>query len=112
MTQQDELDRKGAGSLGQDLRNEGIDWLHVPVVDFGVPPTMNWNSLRDRVLADLDRGGRVLVHCFGGCGRSGMMALRLMIAAGEDADAALARLRQIRPCAVETDAQMAWALSG
>ena len=112
MTQQEELDRKGAGTLGQDLCNEGVDWLHVPVADFGVPATMNWNDLRDRVLADLDRGGRVLVHCFGGCGRSGMMVLRLMIAAGEDADAALSRLRKVRPCAVETDAQMTWALLG
>jgi hypothetical protein len=41
-----------------------------------------------------------------------MIILRLMIAAGEGPDAALARLRKTRPCAVETDAQMAWARQG
>ena len=55
--------------------------------------------------------GRVLIHCKGGCGRSGMVALRLMIEAGEAPDEALARLRSVRPCAVETDAQMRWAMS-
>lgn len=112
MTTQAELDRKGAGSLGVDLNNLNIGWLHLPVVDFGVPEGLDWPRVRDEVLPVLSKGGRVLVHCFGGCGRSGMMALRLMIAAGEGPDAALARLRAVRPCAVETDAQMAWARAG
>lgn len=112
MTQQHELDRKGAGTLGQDLQNAGIGWLHLPVADFGAPEGMNWAQVRNTALAVLERGDRVLVHCFGGCGRSGMMALRLMIAAGETADDALARLRKVRPCAVETPAQMQWARLG
>jgi len=41
-----------------------------------------------------------------------MAALRLMVEAGEDANDALLRLRSIRPCAVETDAQMIWAQQG
>lgn len=112
MTTQAELERKGAGTLGADLINEGIGWLHFPVPDFGTPFGQDWPAARDRALATLAKGDRVLVHCYGGCGRSGMMVLRLMIAAGEDADEALARLRDIRPCAVETEAQMAWARQG
>ncbi|MDX8347193.1 protein phosphatase [Cognatiyoonia sp. IB215446] len=113
MTAQAELDRKGAGTLGTDLANEGVMWWHCPVPDFNVPDgTWDWNEVRTDALAILARGERVLVHCFGGCGRSGMMCLRLMIAAGEGADAALARLRAIRPCAVETEAQLAWAQQG
>ncbi len=38
-----------------------------------------------------------------------MAVLRLMVEAGEDPDAALARLRAVRPCAVETGAQLTWA---
>ena len=38
-----------------------------------------------------------------------MAALRLMIEVGEDPDAALKRLRAVRACAVETEAQMIWA---
>jgi protein-tyrosine phosphatase len=112
MTLQAELDRQGAGSLGPDLGNAGIDWLHLPVPDFGVPEDLDWPAVRDQALGVLAGNCRVLVHCFGGCGRSGMMVLRLMIAAGEPPDAALERLRKTRPCAVETAEQMVWARQG
>lgn len=110
MTQQAEMDRKGAGTLGRDLQNAGIDWLHLPVQDFSVPYNLEWDVVARKVIDRLEAGQRVLVHCFGGCGRSGMIILRLMIAAGEAPDAALERLRRARPCAIETDDQMAWAL--
>ncbi|MEO1637835.1 MAG: protein phosphatase [Pseudomonadota bacterium] len=112
MTTGAEMARKGAATLGTDLQNEGIDWLHLPVADFGTPVGWEWEPVRDAALGVLSTGGRVLVHCFGGCGRSGMVALRLMTAAGEAPDAALSRLRAARPCAVETDAQLAWAQQG
>ncbi|WP_165606571.1 phosphatase domain-containing protein [Yoonia litorea] len=109
MTLQAELDRKGAGTLGADLTNEGIEWVHFPVPDMGVPLKDHWSETRKQALRTFNVGGKVLVHCFGGCGRSGMICLRLMIAAGEEPQAALARLRRARPCAIETDAQMDWA---
>ena len=112
LTEQAELDRKGAGSLGRDLVQAGIAWKHLPIKDFGVPEVLDWPELCGDVLARLERGEKVLVHCFGGCGRSGMLVLRLLIAAGEAPDQALARLRSVRPCAVETEAQMAWAMQG
>lgn len=115
MTTQAELDRMGAGALGDDLAAVGVVWAHLPILDFGAPDEavqQHWPEVCDDAAARLAMGGRVLVHCFGGCGRSGMAALRLMVEAGEDPQAALARLRAVRPCAVETDAQMAWAFSG
>lgn len=112
MTQQVEFDRQGAGAFGADLARAGVDWLHCPVRDFGVPDGLDWPRVRDLALVRLGNSERVLVHCLGGCGRSGMMVLRLMIAAGETPDTALLRLRQMRPCAVETAAQLAWAQAG
>ena len=115
MTTRAEFDRKGAGPLGADLAAAGIGWRHLPVGDYGVPTPQVaalWPEAEAAALAELSRGGRVLVHCFGGCGRSGMAALRLMIAAGEAPGAALGRLRAVRPCAVETPEQLAWATGG
>ncbi len=109
MTSQEEMDRLGAGDLGAVLRAAGVDWHHVPVIDYGTPASSDISAIEDAALDVLRAGGKVLTHCRGGCGRSGMMALRLMIAAGEEADAALTRLRALRPCAVETEAQFAWA---
>ncbi len=41
-----------------------------------------------------------------------MAVLRLMVEVGEAPEAALARLRAVRPCAVETEAQRDWAEQG
>ena len=84
-----------------------------PVVDFDIPDAGRageWQEVRDKVLAVLAGQGRALFHCRGGCGRSGMAVLRIMIEGGEDAEQALDRLREVRPCAVETEAQMRWAM--
>lgn len=115
MTVKAELDQCGAGDLGAHLQDSGTRWAHLPVADFSVPdPAMEeqWHAASKPALAALQGGGRVLIHCRGGCGRSGMAALRLMIEAGEEPQAALKRLRAVRPCAVETPEQLAWARQG
>jgi hypothetical protein len=107
-----ELDRVGAGVLGEDLAALGVKWRHLPIIDLAAPPedtAAMWIDVSVAAHKILDGGGKVLAHCFGGCGRSGMAVLRLLIEAGEDADPALARLRDARPCAVETEGQRAWA---
>lgn len=112
MTTADELLRSGAEALGPDLLAAGVDWHHLPIPDFGAPPPDTaalWPDVSAKAHGLLDRGGRVLAHCYGGCGRSGMALMRLMVEAGEDADEALERLRDARPCAVEREAQRAWA---
>lgn len=112
LTMLEEMSLHGAGDLHTDLRISGVRVWHLPVVDFGTPEAGDgaaWSVMQASVLAKLKQGGRVLAHCMGGCGRSGMTVLRLMAAAGEPPDAALGRLRGARPCAVETDAQLMWA---
>lgn len=112
LVEQAELAAKGAAGLGASLAQAGVDWRHMPMADFGTPSVddgPDWADVIGNAVMCLSDGGRVLVHCRGGCGRSGMAVLRIMIAAGEDADAALLRLRTARPCAIETDEQMQWA---
>lgn len=107
-----ELQRCGADALGADLAAAGVVWQHLPVADFGAPDARVaalWEVAARDALALLKEGARVFTHCYGGCGRAGMAALRLMVESGEDAPAALQRLRSVRPCVVQTDAQYAWA---
>lgn len=106
-----ELAARGANGLPADLAAAGIGWLHVPIPDFGTPS----RALRARwadVSIRLQGCNRLLIHCMGGCGRSGMIALRLLIDTGETPETALTRLRAARPCAIETKAQMRWAIGG
>ncbi|WP_111732106.1 protein-tyrosine phosphatase family protein [Roseovarius amoyensis] len=102
----------GAGNLGTDLLYSGARWHHIPCPDMGIPgpdQAEAWRAASDRACAALRGSGRVLIHCVGGCGRSGMAALKLMVACGEKPAAALERLRELRPCAVETEEQYNWA---
>jgi protein-tyrosine phosphatase len=108
----DELERAGADRFGDDLEAAGIGWHHLPIPDFSAPPEATaalWPEASDASHEALAQGGKVLAHCYGGCGRSGMALLRLMVEAGEDADPALKRLREVRACAVEAESQRAWA---
>ena len=115
MTTASEQASHGLLDMGNDIQDSGTRWIHFAVEDMSIPEpgqAEDWALASKTALAALQGGGRVLVHCLGGCGRSGMAALRLMIEAGEKADAALSRLRSVRPCAVETDEQMVWARAG
>ncbi|SEM03413.1 Dual specificity phosphatase, catalytic domain [Roseovarius azorensis] len=113
MTTPAEMVEVGAAALGADVQEAGTRWISFPVRDFGIPAPDQaeaWRGASAVARAALAGGGRVLIHCRGGCGRSGMAMLRLMVETGENADDALKRLRALRPCAVETQAQMAWAM--
>jgi protein-tyrosine phosphatase len=105
------VEQAEAVALSPDLEGAlvaaGIAQRWFDIADYGVP-VGDWAGLSGDLHAVLKVGGRVVIHCRGGCGRTGMIALRFMEEAGE-ADA-LARLRAVRPCAVETEAQMDWAL--
>ncbi|WP_085306726.1 protein-tyrosine phosphatase family protein [Planktotalea arctica] len=114
-TTRGELADVGAESLGADILESGARWLHLPITDYGVPDALflqAWPAASEAALSALRGRGRVLIHCKGGCGRSGMLALRLMVQSGEEAVQALLRLRKLRPCAVETDPQLRWAVTG
>ena len=115
MTGQAEMKMLGSADIPDDLRNANIQWLHFPVDDFQAAPAdreVLWVPISQTLHRVLNDGGRVIVHCRGGCGRTGMAVLRLMVEAGEDGENALARLRTVRTCAVETSQQKEWALRG
>ncbi|MFC3613204.1 protein-tyrosine phosphatase family protein [Lutimaribacter marinistellae] len=115
LTTEVEMIEDGARHFGSDIQGRAARWAHLPVSDFEALPEEfeeQWEAVSASARQALKGGGRVLVHCRGGCGRSGMAALRLMVESGEEPNAALKRLRSVRPCAVETDAQRDWAFRG
>jgi len=53
----------------------------------------------------LRRGGKVVIHCRVGLGRSGMIAARLMVELGMTPSEAISRVRKARPGAIQTSEQ-------
>ena len=114
LTERSEMVPLGAADLPADLTARGIQCCYFSISDYQTPKPENaekWQTIEAQAYQILGRGGRVLVHCFGGCGRSGMVALRLMRRMGLPSDVALSHLRAIRPCAIETPEQERWALA-
>ena len=88
----------------------GIGWHQLPVVDFGVPSltvTAQWIRLVPQLTGAL-QNGNILIHCAHGKGRTGTLAATLFKAWGLRTEAAMARVRQYRPGAIETHKQEAY----
>jgi protein-tyrosine phosphatase len=105
-----ELQRLGAKNLSHHLGVHNITWQQLPVVDFGVPSlavTALWMRLIPQ-LTDTLQTGNILIHCAHGKGRTGTMVATLFKAWGWTTEAAVARVRQYRPGAIETQKQEAY----
>jgi ADP-ribosyl-[dinitrogen reductase] hydrolase len=100
-----------ADAVGALTASLGATWHHLPITDFGTPQAAfeaAWQQAGPGLREKLRGGGRVLVHCAAGRGRSGTIAARLLVELGEaDAATAIARVRAVRPGAIETPAQEA-----
>lgn len=98
----------GGGALEREAGRLGLDWLHLPIPDAGVPDAgfeASWGRAGVWLRDQLRRGRDLVVHCKGGLGRTGMVAARLLVELGEAPEAAIARVRAARPGAIETRAQ-------
>ena len=78
------------------LARHGIDLLHVPVRNTH-PATQEQLRQGTRwVLEQLQGGGKALVHCKDGIGRSVSLAACVLMSQGRDLDEALAMIRSVR----------------
>jgi ADP-ribosyl-[dinitrogen reductase] hydrolase len=96
--------RAAAAEAGLDVR-----WF--PIRDVSVPAPGElpaFAALVNGIVASARAGQRVVVHCRGGIGRSGLVAASCLVALGHAPAAAIAATRDARPGAVETSEQDAW----
>lgn len=103
----DELD------LGQEMsacERHGIKFRVVPVPDRGVPPSrQEFTRLVQQIEQNLQAGTSIAVHCRQGIGRSAVVVAAVLAYAGEDVDAAFARVTKARGRPVpDTEEQRQW----
>jgi ADP-ribosyl-[dinitrogen reductase] hydrolase len=91
------------------VKGSGIRYYRLPIEDGGIPDVTfekSWNTAGAQLREELLRGGKVLIHCKGGLGRSGMIAARLIVELGAATpEVAIRQVRASRPGAIETRAQ-------
>lgn len=98
----------GVPNLFQKAEEQGLEVLHLPIPDGGVPidPEAERYGTFVKDLAErLEAGQTVVVHCRGGLGRSGMVAASVLVALDHPAVEALEIVRRTRKGAIETRGQ-------
>ena len=85
--------------------SKGFFTRHIPIIDFHAPSHAQLSECT-QILKDLrGRSLPAYLHCYAGIGRSGTMAAAWLIASGEQAVEAIARIRRAKPGAIESDLQ-------
>ena len=84
-------------------RSNGLDVLHLPVPDFGVPSDLSeWENGITAVSNSANEGKNVVVHCLAGLGRTGVfMACLAKTTLGLSGDQAIRWVRESIPGALE-----------
>lgn len=103
-----EFDLLGVPDLPDRVASHGMGWAHLPIRDVDVPDAA-FDAVWPELLLELGRrlhaGERVLLHCRGGLGRTGLVAALLLIEEGAAPEDAIRSVRAARPGAIETRAQ-------
>ena len=87
-----------------DLQDAAVK--HIPVKDFSPPTIEQVEEAIAFIDSNIAAGNIVVVHCLGGCGRTGTVLSAWLKKTEElTADDAITRLRTINPCFVETPDQ-------
>lgn len=100
--------------FGDCVARFGLHWIHLPIRDVDVPDERfltGWNTAGPEVHRRIASGERILIHCRGGIGRTGLVAAQILIERGCSARDAIHRVRAKRPGAIETRAQEKYVLS-
>ncbi len=79
-----------------------------PIADGPMPHADTVRTLAGFVVALLDQGKRVLVHCAGGNNRSGLVVARILMQRGATADEAIETIRRSIPTALNNQQFERW----
>lgn len=95
-------------ALPAAVQNAGVWWKHLPIVDMGVPNQDFediWAIEGERIRHALRIGERVIIHCYAGLGRTGMMAARILVEFGVKPEEAISQIRNANRRRIQTRMQ-------
>ena len=90
------------------LKEAGIWWLHLPIIDMDIPSQEfedNWAVEGERIRHALRIGEHVALHCYAGLGRTGMIGARLLVEMGMTHQQAITAVRHSNKRRIQTKRQ-------
>ena len=100
MMTDEELAKFEVDSLPDVVRQSDMTWFHFPVEDDAAPGEVfeqSWQAHKPEVLALIEQGKCVAIHCRGGSGRTGFMAAVIIRELGMDEVQAASLVKGLRP---------------
>lgn len=107
MMTDEELAKFEVDSLPDVVRQSDMTWFHFPVEDDAAPGEVfeqSWQAHKSEVLALIEQGKCVAIHCRGGSGRTGFMAVVIMRELGMDEVQAASLVKGLRPNSLKLSA--------
>ena len=89
------------------VREAGLCSSHIPVVDFTAPSLEQMVALVAFVNKVAQQQRPTVIHCGAGIGRTGTALACYLVSDGAAPDAAMERIRELRPGSIETEDQEA-----
>jgi len=114
LVETEDFERLGVPRIAECIRAEGLNWYHMPIPNMEVPGeefNAAWAKDGKKILHSLCSGGRLIIHCAAGLGRSGMIAAKILSVFNTPPQSAIAAVRKVRPGAIETAQQENYILS-
>ncbi len=100
----DELNERGLTDYIEFMGDNGIEIFHSPIIDYGLPRKSQVDSIIKFIETSHENGEDVLVHCWGGNGRSGTV-LGCYASAILHEEYPIKYVRSVREHAIETEEQ-------
>ncbi|MCF8885504.1 MAG: dual specificity protein phosphatase family protein [Nitrososphaerota archaeon] len=80
-----------------------IKYHHYPIKDHSAPDPHLLKEIVEKIIEEIEKGGRVLVHCAAGLGRTGVvLASYLIVKKKIPPEEAIKIVREIRPGSIES----------
>jgi len=95
--------------LHPKLNEAGIWTMHLPIIDMYIPDQAfedAWAEQGEHIRHSLRLGERVILHCYAGLGRTGMIAARLLVEMGLDPQEAVLAVRKNNRRRIQTQDQL------
>lgn len=92
----DEMDYYGVNDLLVQYEKNGIDYIHQPIIDQKTPNRLELEVINAFINTKLNQNKKVLIHCVGGLGRSGLVAACYLKSVGCASNEAIKAIRSAR----------------